>query len=118
MIAVHGVAWDYDASFQVIVRRYPSVEAYLERYAGAYLAGGELLDRRPMEQAGRRGLRWIVRDRVPGVTEHLSFLETGDGRLVVVIADCPSETFPAYRPWFEATVASLEFAGAAAAAGP
>jgi hypothetical protein len=109
VIAVNGVAWDYDASFQVIVRRYASVESYLGRFAGAYLAGGDLVLERGIDLAGHPGLRWVVRDRIPGVTEQLTFLETGDGRLVVVIADCANETYDAYRPWFEATVDSLEF---------
>jgi hypothetical protein len=105
VIAVNGVAWDYDASFQVIVRRYPTIESYLARWGGAHLGGGELVE----EQQGRRTLRWVVRDRLPGLTEHLSFAETGDGRLVLVIADCASETYDAYRPWFEAASATLEF---------
>jgi len=109
VIAVNGVAWDYAASFQVIVRRYPSIEEYLARYAGAHLAGGELLDERELELGGRRALELVVRDRIPGVTEHLNFIETGDQRLVVVIADCPSGVYGEYRPWFEASVASLEF---------
>ena len=51
----------------------------------------------------------MVRDRLPGVTEHLIFLESGDGRLAVVIADCASENYAAYRPWFEAAADTLEF---------
>ena len=111
VIAVNGVAWDYDASFQVIVRRYPTAESYLQRYAGAFLGDGQLLEQGSFRVGGRRGMRWIVRNRIPGVTEHLSFLETGDGRLVIVIADSANDTHEAYRPWFEAAVASLEFWG-------
>ncbi len=108
VIVVDGVAWDYDASFQVIVRRYPTIESYLARYADAYLGDGTLLEDGPVEDAGRRGLRLVVRDRLPGITEHLIFLETGDGRLVVVIADCRNDEYDTYRPWFEATRGSLE----------
>jgi predicted Zn-dependent protease len=108
VIAVNGVAWDYAASFQVIVRRFPSIEAYLARYAEAYLGGGELVEEKRFELDGHPGLQLVVRDRIPDVTEHLNFIETGDERLVVVIADCPSEVYAGYRPWFEATVASLE----------
>ncbi|HKJ24155.1 MAG TPA: matrixin family metalloprotease [Myxococcota bacterium] len=115
VIAVNGVTWDYDASFQVIVRRYPTIESYLERWAGAHLAGGRLVEEEAWVDGGRRRLRWVVRDRLPGVTEHLTFLETGDGRLAVVIADCASESYAAYRPWFEATVGTLEFWGEGAA---
>jgi predicted Zn-dependent protease len=120
VIAVNGVAWDYDASFQVILRRYPSVESYLARWAGAHLGRGVLVDEQAgLEEGGRRVLRWVVRDRLPGVTEHLVFVEIGDGRLAVVIADCASETYDAYRPWFEAAAGTLRFWSAAGpAVGP
>lgn len=108
VIAVNGVAWDYDASFQVIVRRYPTIDSYLARFAGAYLAGGELVEQERLDRGGHPGLRWVVRDRVPGVTEELRFLESGDGRLAVVIAECANEAYPEYRPWFDATAEALE----------
>jgi predicted Zn-dependent protease len=111
VIAVNGVAWDYDASFQVIVRRYPTIESYLGRYAEAYLRGGVVSEERWLEVDGRRALQLVVRNRMAGVTEHLNFIETGDERLVVVIADCPNRAYPRYAPWFEATVASLVFWG-------
>jgi len=112
VIAVNGLAWDYDASFQVIVRRYPTIESYLQRYAGAYLARGELVEQEERELDGRKSLRWVVRDRLPGVTEQLDFQETGDGRLAVVIADCASDVYEAYRPWFDASAATLDFRAA------
>ena len=117
VIAVHGVAWDYDASFQVIVRRHPSIDSYLQRHAAAHLRGGVLVDQDRFEVAGRPGLRWVVRNRLPGATELLSFLEVGDGRVLIVIADCASEQFPRYEGWFEAAVASLEFAAPASPTG-
>lgn len=109
VIAVHGVAWDYDASFQVIVRRHPTIDSYLERHAVTHLRGGVLIGERTFEVDGRPVLGWVVRNRIPGTTEHLNFVETGDGRVVVVIADCANEHYPRYAPWFEAAVSSLEF---------
>jgi len=109
VIAVNGVAWDYDASYQVILRRYPTIESYLGRWAGAHLGAGELVEEDASLHEGRRTLRWVVRDRLSGLTEHLVFTETGDGRLALVIADCVNETYDAYRPWFEAVSGTLEF---------
>lgn len=111
VIAVNGVAWDYDASFQVILRRYPTIESYLARYGSAYLGRGNLISEEAFELRGQRGRKFVVRDRVPGVTEHLVFVETADGRLLVVIADCPSAVYERYLPWFDASVASFELWG-------
>ena len=36
VVAVNGVPWDYDASVQIIVRRYETIESYLERHAAAH----------------------------------------------------------------------------------
>jgi hypothetical protein len=40
--------------------------------------------------------------------EQVTLVEVGDGRLLVVIADCPRESIEAYRPWFQAALVSLE----------
>jgi len=108
VIAVNGVAWDYDASFQVIVRRYPTIDSYLARHLGAYLGGGRVVEETPLRIHGHPALRLVVRDRIPDLTEHLLFLETGDGRLLIVIADAPSHLYDDYRPWFEAAIGSVE----------
>ena len=58
--------------------------------------------------AGRPAIRWVVAERTGPMVEELTFVEVGDGRVVIVIADCPAVTFAAFRPWFEATLATLE----------
>ena len=40
--------------------------------------------------------------------EWFVFIEVGDGRLIVVVADCAVEDASDYWPWFEATLGSLE----------
>jgi hypothetical protein len=40
--------------------------------------------------------------------EELTFIQVGDGRVVVVIADCALRSYAAYRPWFAAVLDSLE----------
>lgn len=108
MIAVDGVSWDYDASFQVIVRRYPTVESYLERYGRAHLGAGHIRERRELEIAGRRALRVVVEGRAGPLVEENTFIELGDGRLLIVIADCAAADYATYRPWFQAALDSLE----------
>jgi hypothetical protein len=108
MIAVDGVSWDYDASFQVIVRRYPTVESYLERYGSAHLGAGRIRERRQVEVAGHRALRVVVEGRAGPLVEENTFVELGDGRLLIAIADCPVERYAAYEPWFRAALGSLE----------
>jgi hypothetical protein len=107
VVAVDGVTWDYTASFQVIVERYPTVEAYLERYGAHYLRRGNLLASERTQVSGRPALRALMVDPEGRFVEDLTFAETGDGRVVVVVADCPAEMHDAYRPWFDAALGSL-----------
>ena len=108
MVAVDGLTWDYDASFQLLVRPYPSIDAYLGRHAQAYLDGTVVREQRELSVAGARGLRFVLAREDRDMVEELTFLEPGDGRVVVVIAECPAPLYEDYRPWFEAVLASLE----------
>jgi len=108
VIAADGLAWDYDATFQVIVRGYGALAEYLERYGAVHVGGGRVVERRPLEVDGRPAIRMLVVGRAGPMVEELTFIEVGDGRVLVVIADCPSRSYEAYRPWFAATLASLE----------
>jgi hypothetical protein len=107
MVAVDGVTWDYSASLQVVVSRYPTAEAYLERYAGYYANRGRLLRSGEMLVNGRRAVQGLV--ALPGGTvEEVTLVETGDGRVLVITAETPQAHFSAYAPWFEAALATLE----------
>jgi hypothetical protein len=108
MVAIDGVTWDYTASFQVVVQRFASIEEYLERYAAYYLSRGPIARNEFTEVAGRRTLAIALEDLEERRVEQLFFIEAGDGRIVVVIADAPSEMAAAYQPWFQATLDSLE----------
>jgi predicted Zn-dependent protease len=108
MVAVHGVTWDYTASFQIVVHRYPTIESYLERYSPYYLNRGRLSRPSPLVVNGRRALQAEIEVFEAPRIEQITLIEVGDGRLIVIIADCPSETIDAYRPWFSAALASLE----------
>ena len=108
MVAVDGVMWDNVASFQVIVQRYATIEDYLQRFGSYYLTKGRIRENEFSEVAGSRALRVTLEDFEGRVTEYYTFVESGDGRVIVVIADCPSVAAEAFRPWFEAALATLE----------
>jgi predicted Zn-dependent protease len=108
MVAVESVTWNYTASFQVIVQRYPTIEAYLQRYGAHYLSHGRITRDSFVVVSGRRARQVSIENREADFAEELTFIETGDGRVFVVIADCPVDTVDAYRPWFSAALASLE----------
>jgi hypothetical protein len=106
--AVNGVSWDYDASFQIIVRRYQSIESYLERNAVAHFGDSAITSVREAEVAGHRARIVALAPSDYALAEELAFIESGDGRVLVSIAECPLESRSAYRPWFDAILASLE----------
>jgi hypothetical protein len=111
LVSVDGTTWDYGASLQLIVRRFPSVEAYLERHAPAHVRDGTVLEQGFAEVAGRPAFRLVVRSRGGDLVDENTIIEAGDGRVFVAIADCAPETCAAYRPWFAAALASLEIWG-------
>jgi predicted Zn-dependent protease len=108
MAAVHGVTWDYTASFQIVVHRYPTIESFLDRYSPYYLNRGRLSRPAPLVVNGRRALQAEIEVFEAPRTEQITLIEVGDGRIIAVIADCPREMIDAYRPWFSAALASLE----------
>lgn len=107
VVAVDGVSWDYEASLEIVVRRYPDVETYLARYGPVHLQGRHVLAEGAVRVAGLRGRRFLVAGGRGMVEEH-TFLETGDGRVVVAIEECPMGSRMRYRAWFDAALASLE----------
>jgi predicted Zn-dependent protease len=106
--AVNGVSWDYDASFQLIVRRYETIESYLERNAAAHFGVAVVTSVRDASVAGHRARRFTLARPNYGFAEEFVFIESGDGRVLISIAECPVESQAAYRPWFDAVLASLE----------
>jgi hypothetical protein len=111
VVAVDGVTWDYEASLQVIVRGFESIDAYLERHRDWHLAGGRIVEARSATLAGHPARRFLVQSP-DGRSEGLVLVESGDGRVVVVLWDCPSPALAAFRPWFEASLATLELRAA------
>jgi hypothetical protein len=107
MAAVEGVTWDSSASLQVIVEPHATLEAHLARYGAAYLSHGQVLQFGWIALDGREALHATLESSERGRVEDLVFVESGDGRLLVAIGDCPAEHADAWRPWFWASLATL-----------
>ncbi len=107
VVAVDGTTWDYEASFQVIVRGFESVDEYLDRYGDWHLGHGRIAEARSAQVAGRPARRFRV-ERPDGRSEELVLIASGDGRVVVVLWDCSTALLAAFAPWFEASLATLE----------
>jgi hypothetical protein len=108
VVAVDGVTWDYSASFQVVVHRFGTLEEFMDRYGGHYLARGRVLRQRFLRVNGRRAFELFIEDREGRFVEQMTFIEAGDGRVFAVIADSPVAFAEGYRPWFEAALLALE----------
>jgi hypothetical protein len=106
--AVDGVTWDYSASYQVVVSGQPSLDAYLERYGAWYAGRGRLLRGEELIVNGRPALQGVLVRAESDRVEELTLIESGDGRVVVVTAECVAEHYARYAPWFDAVLASLE----------
>ena len=108
VVVIDGLAWDYEASFQVIVRSYPSVTRYLDRHAEGHVRGGKVAKRGFLDVAGRRA-HWMRVVPLEGdmIEDHV-FLETGDGRVVIVIMEAPTSLRSEFAPWFDAMLATLQ----------
>jgi hypothetical protein len=113
VVAMNGVPWDYEASFQLNVFRFDTIEDFVERFGPAYLVDAMLLSIHERSVAGRRAREVELLTEL-GMYEQMTLIESGDGRVLVAVADCPEEHEPAYRAWFAAVIASLEVADASA----
>ena len=105
--AVDGLAWDYDASLQVVAVPVAGIDAYLEQYGAAHLRKGPLVGRREIEIGGRRALRFAVEVEASDSIEEVTLVEAGGGRVLLAIAESPAREYDAYRPWLEEPLATL-----------
>jgi predicted Zn-dependent protease len=113
VVAMNGVPWDYEASFQLNVYRFATIEDFVERFGPAYLIDAVLLSIHERQVAGRRA-REVNALTGLGMFEQTTLIESGDGRVLVATADCPEEHEDAYRAWFAAVLGTLEVAEAGA----
>lgn len=118
VVVIDGLAWDYEASFQVIVRSYPSVAEYLERHGDAHVRGGKVVKQGPLGVAGRRATWMRVVPLEGDMIEDHVFVDTGDGRVVIVIMEAPRSLRNQFTPWFDAMLGSLRVHPVESAAAP
>jgi predicted Zn-dependent protease len=108
VVAIDGLAWDYEGSFQVIVHSYPTIASYLKRHGAGHVRDGRLLDQMAIELAGRPAFRMRVAQRGDTLIEDHFFVESGDGRVLVVIEEAPADLHAAFTQWFDAMLGSLQ----------
>lgn len=118
VVMIDGLAWDYEASFQVIVRSYPSTAQYLERHGEAHVRGGKVVQEGPLDVAGRRAFWMRVTPLEGEMIEDHVFLESGDGRVLIVIMEAPRALRADFAPWFDAMLSTLQVHAIAAAPTP
>ncbi len=104
-IAVDGVTWDYDASIQVIslggsYDEHMQASSRFQRQPGADVSIDEIeIDDRPVG-------RVII--HAPDHTEIRTVIPWGEDGIILMIADCASENFDLYRPWFQNVLLSID----------
>ena len=108
LFSANGPIWDHDASIEVFVSPYPTIEAYLERFGPGLFERTWRRYSAPLVVAGRRALEIAVEDPSGRVAMDFFFVELGDGRVMVILATCPAHLEKPWRPWFQASLASLE----------
>jgi hypothetical protein len=111
---VDGVTWEASPSLQIVVHRYATLEAFLERYGAYFATRGRMTAAEPLEVAGRRAMRLEIEDLEGLAWEEVTLIGAGEGRLFVITGECPPELAGDYRPWFHAALATLEIFGSRA----
>lgn len=106
--AANGPHWDHDASIEIVVRPDPTIEEFLGRFGATLFAGSWLRYRAPMVVNGRRALQIAVEDSQGRYAEEFILVELGDGRVMMILTQCPVTEAEAWQPWLRASLASLE----------
>ncbi len=57
---------------------------------------------------GHRALQGVILRPDGDALEEITLIESGDGRVIVVTAECTAKHYAVYSAWFDATLASLE----------
>jgi hypothetical protein len=108
VVAIDGLAWDYEGSFQVIVHGYPTIASYVKRHGSGHVRDGQVLSQGQTEIGGYPAFQMTVAQRGGALIEDHVFIETGDGRVIVVIEEAPADLRASFTPWFDAMQASLQ----------
>lgn len=106
--AANGPLWDHDASIEIFVSPYETIEAFEERYGRSLFRGIWLRHRAPMVVYGRRALRVSAEDPQGRFAEDYTLVELGDSRVMMILTQCPVAEQEAWAPWLNASLATLD----------
>ncbi len=106
--AANGPLWDRDASFEVVVWPYDTIEEFLARFSEALFADTWLRHRAWLVVNGRRALRIAVEDARGEREQTFTFVELGDSRVMMILTECPVGVAAQWASWFDAALGSLE----------
>ena len=108
LYAANGPIWDHDASLEIFLWPHPTIDDYLARYAEPLFRGSRLLAESPTSIDGRDALRIIIESPREAVVKDFTFVELGDGRVMIILCESPVATARQWTPWFDASLESLE----------
>jgi hypothetical protein len=108
MFVANGPEWDRDASLEIRVWRYPTIDQLLARYGRVFFIGTHYQESADLAVAGRPA--WTVRvyDAAGAREQEFTFIELETGRVMMLLSDCPAEYADEWRPWFRDVLATLE----------
>ncbi|MFP8873619.1 MAG: matrixin family metalloprotease [Myxococcota bacterium] len=107
VFTANGPGWDHDVALEIVIWPSPTVEDFHRRFVEGLLEGSWLRRRGPVQVAGRRAIRTEIEDAPGQHAESFSVLEIPGDRVMLIHTTSPAEGSDAWRPWFDATLASL-----------
>ena len=103
-VAVDGLSWDYDASFQVIAVR-GTPEPYVYQQVHSHRARGGRVTTGTFELDGQLVTRILVEGEE--IAEEVMILGWGEEWVLLLVADCRQRNYTIYQPWFRNVLLSL-----------
>ena len=82
--------------------------AHLDRYGAWYARRGRLVNVEELVVNGHKALQGMLLRSDEASVEEITLIESGDGRVVVVTAECARDHYDVYAPWFDAVLETLE----------
>ncbi len=103
----NGPAWDHDAALEIVIWPSPTVEEFQKRFVETLLEGSWLRRRGPVEVAKRSAYRTEVENSEGQNAESFTLMQIPGERVMLIHTTSPAEGSDAWRPWFDASVASI-----------
>jgi hypothetical protein len=103
-----GPTWDHDASLRIFVWPAETLEDFVACCTRELLAGAWYRRSGEAVVNGRRAWQLAVEDAAGERARELLLVELGDERVMMIVSECPVGWEAAWRPWFDASIGSLE----------